>query len=69
MEVKYIIRKSAVPKLQRKIKETNEVFYKSAFHQNTTECNSNNRIPSNVFGYGTVNVKRAVDLALKFYSN
>jgi len=58
---------SAVPKLSRDIKRTNEVLFKSSYHQNTTECNSENKIPNNVFGYGTVNIKKAVDLAKTLY--
>jgi len=53
----------AVPKLDRKIKETNEILFKSANHQKSRDCESTTDSPNNVFGYGTINAFKAYELA------
>jgi len=60
---------SAVPKLDRKIKETNEILYQSALHQTSTDCESRQGSPNNVYGYGTINIAKAFEMAHKLYGN
>jgi subtilisin family serine protease len=57
---------SAVPELKREINKTIEVLSKSALHQPSNECSSSGS-PNNVFGHGTVNVEKAVELAKAMY--
>lgn len=56
---------SAFPKLQRRIKETLEILYLSAKHQETAECGKEKKSPNNVYGYGTVNIYEAYKVAKK----
>lgn len=53
---------SAVPSLIRNIQKTLEIFEKTAKHQKTNECSSNGS-PNNVYGYGTIDVLKAYNLA------
>jgi len=59
----------AVPKLDRKIKETNEILYKTANHQKTRDCESTTDSPNNVYGYGTINAQKAYEMAQQLYGN
>jgi subtilisin family serine protease len=59
----------AVPALNRNIKRTNEVLYQTANHQRTRDCESPKDTPNNVYGYGTINVLKAYELATKLYGN
>jgi len=54
---------SAVPSLERNIEKTREIFEKSAEHQTSNLCNSPQPTPNNVYGYGTINVIKAYELA------
>jgi subtilisin family serine protease len=54
---------SAVPRLARKIPETLEIIYKTAKHQTSTECDSKGQSPNYTFGYGTIDVYAAYNLA------
>jgi len=58
----------AVPNLSRRIPETNRVLYLSAKHQTSTLCSSNGS-PNNVFGYGTMDILKAVEIGQKLYGN
>jgi len=60
---------SAVPKLDRKIKETNQILYETALHQTSTECESRQPTPNNVYGYGTINALKAFERAHELYGN
>jgi len=59
----------AVPKLDRKIRETNEILYKTANHQTSRDCESTTDSPNNVFGYGTINALKAFEMANQLYGN
>lgn len=60
---------SAVPELARDIKLTQEILYQTAHHQKTDECSGNQKIPNNVYGYGTVNIGNAFEMARKLFRN
>jgi subtilisin family serine protease len=53
---------SAVPELKRDVQRTAEIFFKSAVPQQTTECQSKG-IPNNLFGWGSLNVEKAIEIA------
>lgn len=55
---------SAVPKLQRDIDRTLEILKKTARHQTSNLCGSSGS-PNNVFGYGTIDIYKAYELASK----
>jgi len=57
----------AVPALDRQIQKTNEVLYKSALHQTSTDCQSTKPSPNNVYGWGTINAEKALTLAIELY--
>jgi len=59
---------SAVPALERNLDRTMEIVYATAKHQASNECNSNGS-PNNVYGYGTIDVEKAVTLAKQLYGN
>jgi serine protease AprX len=50
---------SAVPALKGKIQQTQAIFEKTALRQSTTECESPQGVPNNVYGYGTIDVHKA----------
>jgi len=54
---------NAHPELKRKIKETREILYKTALQQESTLCSSRQSSPNNVFGWGTINIEKAVNQA------
>jgi hypothetical protein len=65
---------SAIPALRRNIKSTLEILEKTALHQESTQCRSPNKTPNHgkshfliilVYGFGTVDVLKAYELALK----
>jgi subtilisin family serine protease len=58
---------NAVPELKRKMKETMKVIYASATPMESTLCGSTRKVPNNLYGYGIINIEKAVDLALKEY--
>jgi subtilisin family serine protease len=57
---------SAVPKLSRKIDETIEILKKTSKRQTSTLCTTTGS-PNNVFGYGTINIFAAYELAKSIY--
>jgi len=57
---------SAVKSLERDLDRTEEVFRRSSLQQRAIECQSSGS-PNNVFGHGTINVLRAVEIAEKLY--
>ena len=57
----------AAPKLQRKMKKTMAVIYKTATPMESTQCGSTESVPNNVYGYGIINIEKAVDEAKKLY--
>jgi len=59
---------SAVPALERQLDKTEEIFRNTSLRQPSNLCQSNGS-PNNVFGYGTINVLNAVQLAQKLYGN
>jgi len=59
----------AVPRLDRKIKETNEILFKSSNHQKSRDCESTTDSPNNVFAYGTINALKAYEMAQELYGN
>jgi len=59
---------NAVPSLDRNLDRTAEVIYASAKRQPSNECGSNG-VPNNLFGYGTIDVDKAVTLAMEIYGN
>jgi len=57
----------AVPELKRKVEASEKVFQDSALQQRAgNQCNSD-AAPNNVFGWGTINVEKACELARKLY--
>lgn len=56
---------SAIPRLSRKIPETLEIIYKTAKHQPSKDCNSPQETPNYTFGYGTIDVYAAYNMARK----
>jgi subtilisin family serine protease len=57
---------SAVPKLVRDVKKTNEILQKSSLGQTSTVCDPKGT-PNGVFGYGTVDYEKAVKLAQNLF--
>lgn len=58
---------SAVPALERDVDLTQIVLQKTANHQRATPpaCDSERETPNNVFGYGTINLEKAYEAAIK----
>lgn len=54
---------SAVPALKNQIDATEQLLNDNAFHINSTACSSSGW-PNNVYGYGRLDIKAAVDAAL-----
>jgi len=54
---------SAIPRLSRNIEKTMEIFEKTSKHQPSSECQSNTTSPNNIYGYGTIDVLKAYQLA------
>jgi len=54
---------NAIPELSRNIDKTTEILEKTALHQPSTECNSTQQSPNNVYGYGTVDILKAYEEA------
>jgi subtilisin family serine protease len=54
---------SAYPQLNRNIAETNKILFASALHQTSTECESRQPTPNNVYGHGTISALKAFELA------
>jgi len=52
---------SAKPNLVRKIDDTRKLFYETAKHQQSRDCNSNATSPNNVYGYGTIDILKAFE--------
>jgi len=59
----------AFPQLDRKLKETNEILYKSAIHTKSRECESRQDTPNNVYGHGTIQAEKAFEIAMEMYGN
>lgn len=60
---------SGVPKLQRKIKETNQILFDTANKNPSTDCESRQQSPNNVYGYGSINAYKAYQRALELYGD
>lgn len=54
---------SAFPQLNRNIVETNKIIFAAALHQTSTECESKQPTPNNVYGHGTIMALKAFELA------
>lgn len=54
---------SARPELRGQIALTENLLNESADHVSTADCSSSGSYPNNVWGYGKINVKAALDLA------
>jgi subtilisin family serine protease len=57
----------AVPALDRQIAKTNQILYETALHQTSSECESRQPTPNNVYGHGTVNAEKAIQRAIELY--
>jgi len=57
----------AVPALDRQIQKTNAILYETAFHQNSTDCESKTPSPNNVYGWGTINALKAYERARQLF--
>jgi subtilisin family serine protease len=57
----------AFPQLDRKLKETNEILYKSAIHTKSRDCESRQDTPNNVYGHGTIQAEKAFEIAMEMY--
>jgi len=55
---------NAVPSLSRNINKTLEILYKTALGQRSNDCTSSGS-PNNLFGYGTIDIMKAVQTARK----
>eukprot|EP01080_Neovahlkampfia_damariscottae_P002266 gene2266-2440_t len=60
---------SGIPKLRRKIKLTWKILEKTALHQESIWCKSESKTPNNVYGYGTVNVLKALEYGRQLVQN
>jgi len=49
------------------MKKTMAVIYKTATPMESTQCGSTESVPNNVYGYGIINIEKAVDEAKKLY--
>lgn len=49
------------------MKETQEILQKTAKHQESLACESKQKTPNNLFGYGSINIEAAVQLAQEKY--
>lgn len=58
---------SAVPKLVRKMKEVQDILQKTAKHQESTDCQSRQKSPNNVYGYGSIDIEAAINYAIQKY--
>jgi subtilisin family serine protease len=59
----------AVPALDRQIEKTNKILYQTAAHQESTECESKQPTPNNVYGHGTINAWKAYKKAKALYGD
>lgn len=53
----------ANPNYIRDVDATQKLFEKTAVQQTTTSCSSNG-IPNNVYGYGSLDIEKAINQAL-----
>jgi len=60
---------NAIPALERNINKTMDLINKTAKKQRSTDCNSPGGSPNNVYGYGTIDVEKAITEGLKIYKN
>jgi len=57
----------AVPELKRQVEESERILEKAALGQTAkNQCNSD-EAPNNLFGHGTINIEKAIDLARQIY--
>jgi len=45
------------------LKKTNKVLSAASNHQKTRDCNSPSDSPNHVYGYGTIDVMKAIEIA------
>jgi len=64
----YALLWSAYPKLKGKVEESQKILISSALQQPAKgECSSD-KAPNNVYGWGTVNIEKAFEMAEKLYN-
>ena len=56
---------NALPELKRNVKLTKEILAKSALHQESKDCKSEQSSPNNVYGFGSINVLKAYEIGKK----
>jgi hypothetical protein len=57
----------AVPQLKRKVKETNQILFKSSKGQKENICGTNGS-PNAAVGYGTIDVEKMIKIAKEIYT-
>jgi len=58
---------SAVPELVRKVDESERLFERTAVQMPVTNVCSSNGVPNNVYGFGIIDVEKAVARAIEIY--
>ena len=57
---------SAQPGLLNKVSQSETILNNASVHSNSATCSSSGSFPHNVFGYGRVDIRSAVDQALRY---
>ena len=57
---------SAQPGLLNKVSQSETILNNASVHINSATCSSSGSFPNNVFGYGRVDIRSAVDQALRY---
>ena len=60
---------NAVPALERKVDATIKIIQDTATKVPVSNTCESNGVPNNVYGYGVIDVEKAVDAARKLYGN
>jgi len=58
---------SKFPELNRQIVKTNAILYQSTLQQQSRDCESRQAVPNNVYGWGTIQAKKAFEIAEQMY--